>query len=158
MKQSPPESGVSYDGPKFHLRMGDVDPEVTKRHGASNGSTKDDAEWIRRGLLLLKDISKSSRDLPPHLEYAFLEGDNKLPVIIAKDLSVWEKAALIKDRCYSPTSEPSLGNSPISRVIFKYPSTQMIRKRQHLLAHTEPLPTAACPLASAMHQAHSRDV
>ncbi|GJT11073.1 reverse transcriptase domain-containing protein [Tanacetum coccineum] len=36
------------------------------------------------------------RDLPPHLEYAFLEGDNKLPVIIAKDLSVEEKAALIK--------------------------------------------------------------
>ncbi|GJT63283.1 reverse transcriptase domain-containing protein [Tanacetum coccineum] len=36
------------------------------------------------------------KDLPPHLEYAFLEGDNKLPVIIAKDLSVREKAALIK--------------------------------------------------------------
>nr|GEX48526.1 reverse transcriptase domain-containing protein [Tanacetum cinerariifolium] len=36
------------------------------------------------------------RDLPPHLEYAFLEGDDKLPVIIAKDLSVEEKAALIK--------------------------------------------------------------
>ncbi|GJY39537.1 reverse transcriptase domain-containing protein [Tanacetum coccineum] len=35
-------------------------------------------------------------ELPPHLEYAFLEGDNKLPVIIAKDLSVEEKAALIK--------------------------------------------------------------
>nr|GEW27644.1 hypothetical protein [Tanacetum cinerariifolium] len=33
--------------------------------------------------------------LPPHLEYAFLEGDNKLPVIIAKDLSVEEKIALI---------------------------------------------------------------
>nr|GFA88614.1 reverse transcriptase domain-containing protein [Tanacetum cinerariifolium] len=33
--------------------------------------------------------------LPSHLEYAFLEGDNKLPVIIAKDLSVEEKAALI---------------------------------------------------------------
>ncbi|GKE24735.1 hypothetical protein Tco_1436247 [Tanacetum coccineum] len=30
------------------------------------------------------------------LEYVFLEGDNKLPVIIAKDLSVEEKAALIK--------------------------------------------------------------
>ncbi|GKA81185.1 hypothetical protein Tco_0787877, partial [Tanacetum coccineum] len=25
------------------------------------------------------------KDLPPHLEYAFLKGDNKLPVIIAKD-------------------------------------------------------------------------
>ncbi|GJX58106.1 reverse transcriptase domain-containing protein [Tanacetum coccineum] len=36
------------------------------------------------------------KDLPPHLEYAFLEGDNKLPVIITKDLSVEEKAALIK--------------------------------------------------------------
>ncbi|GKA66396.1 reverse transcriptase domain-containing protein, partial [Tanacetum coccineum] len=36
------------------------------------------------------------KDLPPHLEYAFLEGDNKLPVKIAKDLSVEEKSALIK--------------------------------------------------------------
>ncbi|GJZ84370.1 reverse transcriptase domain-containing protein [Tanacetum coccineum] len=36
------------------------------------------------------------KDLPPHLEYAFLEGDDKLPVIIAKDLSMDEKAALIK--------------------------------------------------------------
>ncbi|GJX06620.1 reverse transcriptase domain-containing protein [Tanacetum coccineum] len=36
------------------------------------------------------------KDLPPHLEYTFLEGDDKLPVIIAKDLSVEEKAALIK--------------------------------------------------------------
>ncbi|GKE69561.1 hypothetical protein Tco_1527633 [Tanacetum coccineum] len=36
------------------------------------------------------------KDLPPHLEYAFLEGDDKLPVIIAKDLSVGEKSALIK--------------------------------------------------------------
>nr|GEW48649.1 reverse transcriptase domain-containing protein [Tanacetum cinerariifolium] len=33
--------------------------------------------------------------LPPHLECAFLEGDDKLPVIIAKDLSVEEKTALI---------------------------------------------------------------
>nr|GEU66095.1 reverse transcriptase domain-containing protein [Tanacetum cinerariifolium] len=36
------------------------------------------------------------KDLPPYLEYAFLEGENKLPVIIAKDLSVKEKVALIK--------------------------------------------------------------
>ncbi|GJY48622.1 reverse transcriptase domain-containing protein [Tanacetum coccineum] len=38
------------------------------------------------------------KDLPPHLEYAFLEGDDKLPVIIAKDLKDEEKAALIKIR------------------------------------------------------------
>nr|GFB29698.1 reverse transcriptase domain-containing protein [Tanacetum cinerariifolium] len=36
------------------------------------------------------------KDLPPHLEYAFLEGDNKLPVIIAKELRGEEKSALIK--------------------------------------------------------------
>nr|GEW86602.1 DNA-directed DNA polymerase [Tanacetum cinerariifolium] len=35
------------------------------------------------------------KDLPPHLEYAFLEVDDKLPVIIMKDLSVEEKTALI---------------------------------------------------------------
>nr|GFA00251.1 retrovirus-related Pol polyprotein from transposon 17.6 [Tanacetum cinerariifolium] len=36
------------------------------------------------------------KDLPPHLEYAFLEGDNKFPVIIAKALRDEEKSALIK--------------------------------------------------------------
>nr|GEY34442.1 reverse transcriptase domain-containing protein [Tanacetum cinerariifolium] len=36
------------------------------------------------------------KDLPHHLEYPFLEGDDKLPVIIAKELRSEEKAALIK--------------------------------------------------------------
>nr|GEX62719.1 reverse transcriptase domain-containing protein [Tanacetum cinerariifolium] len=36
------------------------------------------------------------KDLPPHLEYAFLKDDDKLPIIIAKDLSDEEKTALIK--------------------------------------------------------------
>ncbi|GJS25678.1 reverse transcriptase domain-containing protein [Tanacetum coccineum] len=36
------------------------------------------------------------KDLPPHLEYAFLEGNDKLPVIIVKDLNNEEKAALIE--------------------------------------------------------------
>nr|GEV17163.1 reverse transcriptase domain-containing protein [Tanacetum cinerariifolium] len=36
------------------------------------------------------------KDLPPHLEYAFLEGKNKLPVIIATELGDEEKSALIK--------------------------------------------------------------
>nr|GEY15951.1 reverse transcriptase domain-containing protein [Tanacetum cinerariifolium] len=35
------------------------------------------------------------KDLPSHLEYAFLKGDDKLLVIIAKDLSIEEKTALI---------------------------------------------------------------
>nr|GFA11400.1 reverse transcriptase domain-containing protein [Tanacetum cinerariifolium] len=36
------------------------------------------------------------KDLPPHLEYVFLEGNDKFPVIIAKYLSVEEKATVIK--------------------------------------------------------------
>nr|GEX96402.1 reverse transcriptase domain-containing protein [Tanacetum cinerariifolium] len=45
-------------------------------------------------------IEVELKDLPPHLEYAFLEGDNKLPVIIAKELGDKKKSALIKD--YKP--------------------------------------------------------
>nr|GEV38169.1 hypothetical protein [Tanacetum cinerariifolium] len=36
------------------------------------------------------------KELPPHLEYAFLGENNKWPVIIAKDLSINEKSALIE--------------------------------------------------------------
>ncbi|GKE02867.1 hypothetical protein Tco_1390850 [Tanacetum coccineum] len=36
------------------------------------------------------------KDLPPHLEYAFLEGTTKLPVIIAKDLKREENDQLVK--------------------------------------------------------------
>nr|GEX83016.1 reverse transcriptase domain-containing protein [Tanacetum cinerariifolium] len=42
-----------------------------------------------------KPLEVELKDLPPHLEYAFLEGDDKLPVIIAKYLSMEEKTALI---------------------------------------------------------------
>nr|GEZ28585.1 reverse transcriptase domain-containing protein [Tanacetum cinerariifolium] len=38
------------------------------------------------------------KDLPHHLEYVFLEGDKKLPVIIAKELGSEEKAALMLER------------------------------------------------------------
>ncbi|GKC09551.1 reverse transcriptase domain-containing protein [Tanacetum coccineum] len=36
------------------------------------------------------------KDLPSHLEYAFLEGTDKLPVIISKELKDEEKTALLK--------------------------------------------------------------
>nr|GEU99103.1 reverse transcriptase domain-containing protein [Tanacetum cinerariifolium] len=56
-------------------------------------------EEVDAFLALKNDLTSPEvelKELPPHLEYAFLEGDDKLPVIIAKDLSVEEKAALIK--------------------------------------------------------------
>nr|GFC58514.1 hypothetical protein [Tanacetum cinerariifolium] len=58
---------------------------------------------VRKELKICKAHSEKSsvdephvaklKKLPPYLEYAFLEGEDKLPVIIAKDLSVEEKTA-----------------------------------------------------------------
>nr|GEU58935.1 reverse transcriptase domain-containing protein [Tanacetum cinerariifolium] len=70
------------------------------------------------------------KDLPPHLEYAFLEGDEKLPIIIAKDLKDEDKIVLIK--------------------------TLKIKKIPHSRVLMEHLPTVACLLAYAIHQARSK--
>nr|GEX55293.1 hypothetical protein [Tanacetum cinerariifolium] len=53
---------------------------------------------VSKPISIAKDVSfkVELKDLPPHLEYAFLEGDNKLPVIISKELGDEEKSTLIK--------------------------------------------------------------
>nr|GEW78843.1 reverse transcriptase domain-containing protein [Tanacetum cinerariifolium] len=55
-------------------------------------------------ILLLEDILNKVelKDLPHHLEYAFLEGDNKLPVIIAKELRKDYKPAVQHQRRVNP--------------------------------------------------------
>nr|GEU57330.1 reverse transcriptase domain-containing protein [Tanacetum cinerariifolium] len=69
------------------LNQGNYLPEVRKElkicEAKSNKSSIDEP------------LEVEHKDLPPHLEYAFLEGDDKLPVIIAKDLSMEEKTAHI---------------------------------------------------------------
>ncbi|GJY15061.1 hypothetical protein Tco_0385483 [Tanacetum coccineum] len=97
------QSGVAYQGPTIPTTSSSP-PKVVERE---TEVTKDTVPPINNGKLKVCEAKtdKSSideppevelKDLPPHLEYAFLEGDNKLPIIIAKDLSVEEKAALIK--------------------------------------------------------------
>nr|GEW32413.1 DNA-directed DNA polymerase [Tanacetum cinerariifolium] len=76
------------DDPSLLLRnQRNYPPEVRKElnicEAKSNKSSVDEPPVVELKIL------------PPHLEYAFLEGDDKLPVIIAKDLSVEEKTALI---------------------------------------------------------------
>nr|GEX13114.1 reverse transcriptase domain-containing protein [Tanacetum cinerariifolium] len=70
-----------------HSNQGNYLPEVRKElkicEAKSNKSLIDEPPEVE------------IKDLPPHLEYAFLEGDDKLSVIIAKDLSTEEKTALI---------------------------------------------------------------
>ncbi|GJS49050.1 reverse transcriptase domain-containing protein [Tanacetum coccineum] len=53
-----------------------------------------DAEKIKSSIDDPPDLEL--KDLPSHLEYAFLEGTSKLPVIIAKDLKREEKEQLLK--------------------------------------------------------------
>ncbi|GJS16454.1 reverse transcriptase domain-containing protein [Tanacetum coccineum] len=55
------------------------------------------------------------KDLPSHLEYAFLEGTNKLPVIISKELKDEEKTALLNIL----KSQPLHGKSPTLREVIK---------------------------------------
>ncbi|GJT01503.1 reverse transcriptase domain-containing protein [Tanacetum coccineum] len=55
---------------------------------------KDYSPGIRKELKVVE--AKTVKSSIDYLEYAFLEGDDKLPVIIAKDLKDEEKAALIK--------------------------------------------------------------
>nr|GEU31397.1 reverse transcriptase domain-containing protein [Tanacetum cinerariifolium] len=55
------------------------------------------------------------KDLPPHLEYAFLEDDDKLPVIIAKDLKDEEKTALIKEKSHFMVKEGIVLDHKISK-------------------------------------------
>nr|GEX83318.1 DNA-directed DNA polymerase [Tanacetum cinerariifolium] len=60
-------------------------------------------------LLSLREVAKAKssieeplelelKDLPSHLQYAYLEGADKLPVIIAKDLKDDEKESLLKEK------------------------------------------------------------
>nr|GEY69483.1 reverse transcriptase domain-containing protein [Tanacetum cinerariifolium] len=54
------------------------------------------AEVVEVKSLIEEPPELELKELPSHLEYAYLEGADKLPVIIAKDLKVDEKEALLK--------------------------------------------------------------
>nr|GEU78169.1 reverse transcriptase domain-containing protein [Tanacetum cinerariifolium] len=105
--------------------------------------------------LLLKELNvkeiKSSideppelelKDLPSHLEYAFLEGTDKLPIIIAKNLKDDEKARLLK-MDFSDT--------------FRFQLTRETKKISPSLALMERLPTGACLSVYAMLRARSKE-
>ncbi|GKA20899.1 reverse transcriptase domain-containing protein [Tanacetum coccineum] len=70
------------------------------------------------------------RDLPSHLEYAFLEGTDKLPVIIAKDLKEDEKVRLLKTK-RRPPSLALMGRLPTDACLSAY---VMLRARRCMMA------------------------
>nr|GEY60370.1 reverse transcriptase domain-containing protein [Tanacetum cinerariifolium] len=55
-----------------------------------------EGEVVKAKSSIEEPLELELKELPSHLEYAYLEGVDKLPVIIAKDLKVNEKEALLK--------------------------------------------------------------
>nr|GEX32357.1 reverse transcriptase domain-containing protein [Tanacetum cinerariifolium] len=106
------------------------------------------------------------KDLLPHLEYAFLEGDDKLPVIIAKDLKDEEKTALIKEKSHFMVKEGIVLGHKISKngievdkakvdVIAKLPHPTTVKGEvlgQRKTKHFQPIHYASKTMADA--QAH----
>nr|GEW61806.1 reverse transcriptase domain-containing protein [Tanacetum cinerariifolium] len=82
------------------------------------------------------------KDLPPHLEYVFLEGDNKLPVIISKELGDEEKSTLIKD--YKPAVQHQRRVNPKIHDVIK-------KEVEKLLDAGLIYPISDCPWVSPVH-------
>nr|GEU97073.1 reverse transcriptase domain-containing protein [Tanacetum cinerariifolium] len=59
------------------------------------------------------------KDLPSHLEYAYLEGIDKLTVIIAKDLKVDEKEALLKIPINLPDQDKTTFTCPYGTFAYR---------------------------------------
>nr|GEV97305.1 reverse transcriptase domain-containing protein [Tanacetum cinerariifolium] len=69
-----------------YLKGDSVSPEI------------DHATYAKAKSLIEEPSKLELKDLPSHLEYAYLEGVDKLPVIIAKGLKDDEKEALLKEK------------------------------------------------------------
>nr|GFB47597.1 reverse transcriptase domain-containing protein [Tanacetum cinerariifolium] len=99
-----PELDPSYYNPKGDIKMLEAilnsDPApFLPNHEQSVPSFKNEVKACEAKTIkssIDEPLEVELKDLPPHLEYAFLEGDNKLPVIIAKELGDEEKTTLIK--------------------------------------------------------------
>nr|GEY18862.1 reverse transcriptase domain-containing protein [Tanacetum cinerariifolium] len=90
------------------------------------------------------------KELPPHLEYAYLKGADKLPVIISKDLKIDEKEALLKVLKSHKRMD--------FMVTFKFQSIRPTKKRPLSPVPMEHLLIAECPLAFAMLLGHFKDI
>ncbi|GJT44875.1 hypothetical protein Tco_0953590 [Tanacetum coccineum] len=77
----PPNQGDYSPGIQKDLKV--VEPKKSSLEYATSYEPKDELPEVEL------------KELPPHLEYAFLEENNKLPVIISKDLSQDEKTSLV---------------------------------------------------------------
>ncbi|GKD72810.1 hypothetical protein Tco_1331092, partial [Tanacetum coccineum] len=78
----PPRNQGDYS-PRIQKDLKVVAPKKSSLEYATSYEPKDELPEVKL------------KELPPHLEYAFLEENNKLPVIFSKDLSQDEKTSLV---------------------------------------------------------------
>nr|GEW75561.1 reverse transcriptase domain-containing protein [Tanacetum cinerariifolium] len=86
-------------GKEITLRVNDEAVTFNLNQTTRYSSTYDDlsqGEVVKVKSSIEEPPELELKELPSHLEYAYLEGEDKLPVIIAKDLKVDEKEALLK--------------------------------------------------------------
>ncbi|GJW61876.1 hypothetical protein Tco_0111211, partial [Tanacetum coccineum] len=94
----PPNKGDYSPGIQKDLKV--VEPKKSSLESATSYEPKDELPEVEL------------KELPPHLEYALLEENNKLLVIISKDLSQDEKTSLVN--VLKTENKQLLGNFLIS--------------------------------------------
>nr|GEU33047.1 DNA-directed DNA polymerase [Tanacetum cinerariifolium] len=107
-------------GEEITLQVNDEAVTLNLNQTMRYSSTYDDlsqGEVVKEKSSIEEPPKLELKDLPSHLEYAYLEGVRKLPVIISKDLKVDEKEALLK--VLKSHKRQLLRKSPTSRVIKK---------------------------------------
>nr|GEW79535.1 hypothetical protein [Tanacetum cinerariifolium] len=76
-------------------------------------------EVVKEKSSIKEPLELELKDLPSHLEYAYLEGVDKLPVIITKELKFDEKEALLKEDYKPALQSQRQVNQKIHEVIKK---------------------------------------
>nr|GFB76626.1 reverse transcriptase domain-containing protein [Tanacetum cinerariifolium] len=80
-----------------YLKDESISPEIDHADCDMEGDIDlKQGEVVKAKSLIEEPPELELKELPSHLEYAYLEGVDKLPVIISKDLKVDEKEALLK--------------------------------------------------------------
>ncbi|GJS59227.1 reverse transcriptase domain-containing protein [Tanacetum coccineum] len=92
MKAITTRSGVAYEGPSIPTNPSPKSNDLKKLPTLLG----DPAKFLIHVISGNEPPELELKDLPSHLEYAYLEQNDKLPVIIAKGLKNGEKDALLK--------------------------------------------------------------
>nr|GEX72365.1 ribonuclease H-like domain-containing protein [Tanacetum cinerariifolium] len=136
---------------KGHFARECRSPKDSRRNGAVEPQRRTVPDYFpsfRKDLKVVEPKNQSFDDippkvelkeLPPHLEYAFLGDNEKWPVIIAKDQNVNEKTALINVKDYQEKdkigSKPDKNGKRVVQPVAPTTAEQRLARKNELKAH-----------------------